>query len=226
MKMYARQISPEYQESPLFWGDECFPEDIILTGNRQYNSHTTKAWDRLSNAEDAADQIRYIQDRSPWACYNTVTDALNDILTRDDGKGYTTRQVHAWKKLLEDWQDTEREKALALELITGTPYDWHEIRGTCQGEWQMLFCPEDWTPEAVQAFEIEYFNMGTEWIIHDEEADPEGPEDVQGYGVYAHGWNVEEIRKELAEIAGCNPEELTLWAVSGCHTVTDWEEVA
>lgn len=47
MKIYAKQVSPEYQESPLFL-DECFPEDIILTGNRNYTSRTTPEYDKIA----------------------------------------------------------------------------------------------------------------------------------------------------------------------------------
>ena len=34
MKVYARQIAPEYQESPLFLGDEFWPENVLVYGNR------------------------------------------------------------------------------------------------------------------------------------------------------------------------------------------------
>ena len=30
MKIYAKQVSPEYQESPLFLGDEFFPDNIAV----------------------------------------------------------------------------------------------------------------------------------------------------------------------------------------------------
>lgn len=35
MKVYARQISPEYQESPLFMGEEFFPDNIAVCGNHR-----------------------------------------------------------------------------------------------------------------------------------------------------------------------------------------------
>lgn len=39
MKIYAKQVPPEYQESPLFLGDEFFPDDIAVCGNRDYMEH-------------------------------------------------------------------------------------------------------------------------------------------------------------------------------------------
>lgn len=39
MKTFARQISPEYQESPLFLGEDFFPDNIAVCGNRDYREH-------------------------------------------------------------------------------------------------------------------------------------------------------------------------------------------
>ena len=54
-KIYARQISPEYQESPLYLGEEFWPDDIILTGNRDYREHTTAPYDAIIAAGDLAE---------------------------------------------------------------------------------------------------------------------------------------------------------------------------
>lgn len=51
MKIYARQVNPAIQESHLFL-DECFPDDIIVTGNRGYNDHTTPEYDKITNDFD------------------------------------------------------------------------------------------------------------------------------------------------------------------------------
>ena len=44
--IYARQIAPEWQESPIFL-DGMFPENIVVTGNRDYISRTTAEYDRV-----------------------------------------------------------------------------------------------------------------------------------------------------------------------------------
>jgi len=36
MKIYAKQVNPAYQESPIFF-DECFPDNIILTGKTAFS---------------------------------------------------------------------------------------------------------------------------------------------------------------------------------------------
>lgn len=52
MKIYAKQISPEYQESPLFLCEEFWPEGIILDGNRDYTSRTISAYDDIKRYFD------------------------------------------------------------------------------------------------------------------------------------------------------------------------------
>lgn len=47
MKVYARQIAPEYQESPLFMGEEFFPDNIAVCGNRDYTSHKPKLFEKV-----------------------------------------------------------------------------------------------------------------------------------------------------------------------------------
>ena len=49
MKIYARQINPEYQESPLFMGDEFFPDNIAVCGNRDYHSHKPELFENVQN---------------------------------------------------------------------------------------------------------------------------------------------------------------------------------
>ena len=46
MKIYARQVEPQYQRSPLF---DCFPENIVVCGNNHFNEHTIDIFDRVVN---------------------------------------------------------------------------------------------------------------------------------------------------------------------------------
>lgn len=71
---------------------------------------------------------------------------------------------------------------------------------------------EEWSHEELDHFETEYFNTGSEWIVHDEEAEPESPEDINGYSIYCHGWNEDQIRQEIADAEDKKPEEVVLFA--------------
>ena len=47
MKYYARQIAPEWQESPLFYDFEIWPDNIAVFGNRHYIERFTGVFDGL-----------------------------------------------------------------------------------------------------------------------------------------------------------------------------------
>ena len=47
MKIYALQVDPEIQESPLFLDKEFFPENINVFGNRYYDAHCTAVFARV-----------------------------------------------------------------------------------------------------------------------------------------------------------------------------------
>lgn len=79
--------------------------------------------------------------------------------------------------------------------------------------------------EALSAFETMYFNTGSEWIIHDEENTPEGPEDISGYSCYIVADTEEGIRKELAAVAGCAPSDLVIWAFDEFIRVAQYKAV-
>ena len=47
MKIYALQVDPEIQESPLFLDEEFFPENINVFGNRYFNAHCMDVFARV-----------------------------------------------------------------------------------------------------------------------------------------------------------------------------------
>lgn len=177
MKIYAKQVNPEYQESPLFI-DGFFPDNIILTGNRDFNSHTTPEFDQInSHFEDMAGTWENDRFFFQWngAGYDKIAKkpdyTLQELLTeygfsRPDGKPWTTKQRHEWRLLMEREELDDDGIIKALQLLTGKAWKAFTIRGCCQSDWQSGFCPvSEWSREALEAFEAEYFNTGTEWII-------------------------------------------------------------
>ncbi len=146
---------------------------------------------------------------------------------RPDGKPWTTKQRHAWRELLEGEDGAGEDDVIiaALELLTGKAWKAFTICGGCQSDWQAGFCPvEEWSREALEAFETEYFNTGTEWIIHDEDGEPESPEEVIGYSVYCVGWNDEQIKRELADAAGeSDPAAVVLLKFTGWSRCPEYE---
>ena len=231
MKIYARQIAPEYQESPLFYGD--FPDDIILTGNRNYKSHTIPVYERILDCYDeAALEIENIRSRNGYAAYETVTEAINDYFPASEyrEKPYNTRDIHRICVCLELYGTRkyyEGDYILEmLEAITGEAWKATTIRGCCQSDWQDIYYPvKSWSMEAIADFEAEYFNTGSEWIIHDGNTEPETPEDIDGFSCYCHGWRTEDIKKEIAAAYGAIDAEVILYKHAGYNHTSIYKEV-
>lgn len=171
MKVYAKQVPPEYQESPLFLFND-WPEDLAICGNRDFDSHCPEVFTRVYKA-------------------------------------------------LQDGELCE-----ALSVVTGKKWEYSTIRGCCQSDWQEVFyIADNWGREALSTFETEYFNTGTEWIVHDGDSLPESPEDINGYFVYCTSRNEDGIANEIADSAGGRPEDVKLWAFDGYTQSPKYMEV-
>lgn len=228
MKIYARQINPEFQDSMVFDDDGNGVEYINVWGNRDYQSHTSSVFDRVRECLDVgelADDIEAIMEKSPYAIYGNVTEAINNQLWRDDGKTYSTRQIGKLKQLVLKYSDcnsSEKDQILVdvLSIVTGEEWDYKEIHGYCQGEWNTVYYPVKWwTKESLEAFETMYFNTGSEWIIHEGDTEPTSPEEIDGCAYYCVSWNDEGIKKELAEAAGGKAEDVVLYKYAGSKSV-------
>jgi hypothetical protein len=232
--IYCKQIPPEYQESRLFDDEGMGPDYISVTGNRDYISRTSPLFDRVYNALNNGELAEALDDIKNGGYYSSfyknATEAINDILEPDKPK-YSTRDIHALKELVRAYTEAaSREEnnilCKVLSIVTGRKWDWKIIRGYCQSDWNEVFYPvDDWSREALSAFETMYFNTGSEWIIHDEENTPEGPEDISGYSCYIVADTEEGIRKELAAVAGCAPSDLVIWAFDEFIRVAQYKAV-
>ena len=230
MKIYARQIPPEYQESPLTLGSDFWPEDIAIYGNRHLCGHGFDLFDRLPGILDELCDAWEDITSGAAAYYKSWIDALADI-ARPDGRPEYTREErkNAWPELLDRYCNTYDDPAVyaaALALITGRAWDSCTLRGCCQGDWQHCIYPvENWDGDALERLEAEYFNTGTEWIVHDEETPPARPEDINGFSVYCPAWNEDGIRQEIADAAGGASKDVILYKFDRYIQVTEYVEV-
>lgn len=229
MKIYARQIAPEYQESPLFYDDEFFPGNINVYGNRHLKQHCSELFNRVWNVlyhGELLDAWEDLNDHGEgW--YNSWAEALADLMPPEGREAYTRdERKNKIPELLNRFNEcpSYMENSIiceVLEVVTGKSWSHGTINGCCQGDWQNVTYPSDeWTPEALEAFETEYFNTGSEWIIHDENGEPENPEDISGCTMYCHGWSDDQIRAEILDAAGGNSEdEVILYKFDGYHKI-------
>ena len=233
-KIYARQIPPEYQESPLEY-DEMAYDYISVCGNRDYREHLAPVFERVRYALENGELNEALEDIKNkggyWTgFYKNATEVINDLLPPEKEK-YSTKDIGALKKLVDDYcnyynrykNDTLCE---ILEVVTGNKWEWRIIKGCCQGDWNEAFYQvKDW-PNGIDHFEIEYFNLGTEWIVHDEDFIPEEPDDITGYCTYCYGINDDDIRREIAESYGGKPEDVVLYEFDGYRQIAKYKMVS
>lgn len=169
MKIYAKQISPEYQESPLFLGDEFWPEGIILDGNRDYQSRTIPAYDDIK---------RYFDEMAEeWendGCYYTYEDGKHILhkckreytiaehlrgygFQREDGKAWTTKQRHEWRLLMEGEQAADFIEA--IKTLASKPENLENLQFYLEQHFPVWMKKFAYDPDCLAAEMKEFANM-------------------------------------------------------------------
>lgn len=216
MKIYAKQVPAEYQESPLFM--EEWPENVFVFGNRHYQDRGGDYIENIKNSMyDAAYELKQLIQGLHARDYSLM-EILNDFLPAENGREYSRADRLKWRALLLNFDaETIRDDdaiTAALELITGRKYECAEIRGCCQGDWNNIIYPSEYGREWLENFEIEYFNTGAEWRINED-----SPDSDENYYFYTHAWNEDGQRAEIAAAAGVDPADVVLYVFD------HWERV-
>lgn len=223
MKIYAKQVPAEYQESPLFMGE--WPENVFVFGNRHYRDHGGDYIENIKNSMyDAADELtRLMNGYFDGAGYSLI-EILNDFLPAENGREYSRVDRLKWRDLLLSvdgyWSIDDDAITAALELITGRKYECAEIRGCCQGDWNNIIYPSEYGREWLENFETEYFNTGTEWCINEG-----SPDSDDNYYFYTHAWNEDGQRAEIAAAAGVDPADVVLYVFDEWQRTPIYKEV-
>lgn len=194
MKIKAYQVAPEHQESPLCLFDEVL-EGMEIYGNRDYIRRTSAKFDEVLECLECGDF-------SDFEFTGYKAERMEELCNK-----YGTRGA-----------DDEGILAEALSIVTGQKWEYKQISGCCQSDWNYIYYrPEEWTAKELEYFEIEYFNTGNEWRIEDEEGDDMG-------NVYTHEWNDDEKKREIAENIGVDPDEVTLYLFDGWIKTAKYKE--
>lgn len=203
MTIYAKQVPPELQESPLSL--DCYElTDCNIFGNRTYEEHVSPTFDRLRDAlecyegglQEAWDDLQEGHGYNSWA------DALDDLVPPEGRGPYTRAERLEWYDLIYDasynFDNTDvlhRVFCRALELMTGHTWGRATLRGSYQGDWQYCIYRADfYNSDALQTLEMEYFNTGTEWMVSTDCTDE--------MSVYCYSWNAKQIADEIRAVFG------------------------
>lgn len=237
MKVYCRQMSPEFQDSALHFSDDFLTDDIAVCGNRDFMDHVPEVFKRVQDVLHGGDLADVIDDMSVGGMYSevykNVTDAINDWMYPEKER-YSTMDVHKIKQLVFDYMSanqSEEDEILCevLSIVTGKNWDSRIIRGVSQSDWNYVYyATDEFSEKDIEAFEVMYFNTGTEWIIDDQDFDPETdkPEDIEGYDLYVTSWHEEDMREEIAAHVGVAPEDVVMYAIEGYGWHGQYREVA
>ena len=221
----AMQIRPEYQESP-FWLDYSETDngtiyDGLTIIDMQYHRTTRVKYTKLfeevmTYAEEAAEAAEDFKRRdgvyySPYS--RNYTEYI--MYTFNLKKRPSTKVIHRLKALFttlaEEYSDYREyyqadEIAEIMTLLSGEKYACTNLNGYSQGDTvKCIYKESEWTKEALNMLETEYWNGGSEYAVTDEENDPDST-----VFMYFTQWNDEEIRKEIAAEYGTTPENVTM----------------
>lgn len=206
-KIYAKQTPPEFQESPLFYDELCFPDNVIVCGNRDYVSHKTDLFRVIESAlKNMLEEVGY--------GYNTITEAIMDYIPPKKKARYSTKEINEIKNIIEDYvncRNCDKDDYLCdlLSIVDGRKWEHRTIRGVMQSEWQIMFYPVDeWCDKDIDHFEMEYFNTGTEWCVTEEGCET-------GYTMYLYSGHESDIKKEISERTGVETEDIVLYVFDG-----------
>lgn len=222
-KVYAVQIAPEYQDSPwdLFGYEQLEIDKAAIWGNCKLKGYTfsefIKVVEALGNM-DWDDVGKY---------YDSQQGLLLDYVPPVGRDMYTDEEIAQWKTAYDLYnagygRNEQRAICMGLTLMMGKEYDYRQISGCCQSDWNYFFYPTDlYNDKMVRVVETEYFNTGEEWTVHEANTEPESPNDVQGYSIYVY----DDARKEIAESEGVDLEDVILWAFDGWRRTPKYQQI-
>lgn len=110
-KIICRQVKPDIQESPLFLGDEFWPENILVLGNRDFKRHTdhSKYGELYERIEQSYDEMckdyEQLKDKeTSW--YKNVTELFHDYFSKSEFDAINVnldnkKIIHEFKLLLD-----------------------------------------------------------------------------------------------------------------------------
>lgn len=221
----AVQTAPEYMESP-FWLDYSETDngtiyDGLTIIDMQYSrTNRVKYTELFENvvayADEAAEAIEDFKtaNKAYYAPYcNNFTEYVMQTFRLK--KRPSTKTIHALKALFttlaEEYSDYREyyqadEIAEIMSLLSGEKYACTNLDGYSQGDTvKCIYKENEWSKEALNMLETEYWNGGSEYAVTDEENDPDFT-----VHMYFTQWREEEIRKEIAAEYGTTPENVTM----------------
>lgn len=220
-KVKFYECEPESTFSPLN-GLNDLEENIIIHGNDKYITKTTDLFDFVSDVLSSGYYVSMLDDfRSGIeTLYTSEKDITQDYfgLNIDTYSEEELEKIEALSREYLTCRSSQKDNIVCkiLSIIEKRKWRYVEINGATQREWQRVYyVADDWDNTALQNLEIEYFNMGAEYIDEDEQ-----------YRIYVHNtWSTELIKIEISECTGIDVDDIVLYKIVGYQRITRYEEI-
>lgn len=224
-KYKVYQISPERTESPYCDLDEMY-EGIAIFGNRDFKEifggdPINKVYEALfGKSSDCF--CNDFDNVGADADFDSITDCINYYLPPQSKERYSTKEIRKLKELLDEFwsangrgMEDERFCDIA-SIVTGKKYDYRNIHGCCQRDWNTLYFPVDSvSDDSIRYIEGVFFNTGDEWSIR------EGDEEV--YRTYTVESDINKVRGEIADVLGVEPSQLEMYLFDGYDMIARYK---
>ena len=151
---------------------------------------------------------------------NAIMNHICAHFPKTDNSAYTENEKKAWINMYKKYTpDFRSELNIIADILTmthpGSKYITRAIYGDCQSDWNcIIFDSNKYSDDDIKNLTAEYFNTGSEWIIHDNSDidNIENPEEIEGYSVYCHSSDPESAINEIAEMLETKPENIIAYA--------------
>lgn len=225
-RIYAIQQNNDYIETEYYFDfeEESKTQKFAILGGRDFASFKFIEYERAEKYFDdfifeyENIKAKYIK----W--YNNITELVDDLFYRENGKKYNTKEIHAFKNIFERYKSeknfSEDDAILCiLELMTGNKYTKTAIRGCSQGDYAEVIYPETIDKETIEYIEACYFGTGTEYCIYEKESEElltvdELKNNGCDYWDYTALWRTELYKQELAKRYNLPLENIIVYEIT------------
>lgn len=211
MAIIVRQIPDDTKVSPIGLGDFIDWEELNVYRSDLGGFEYTTA---------EVDKIDKIMSNYNWLCDelpddDTAMDVFDEL---NPSAEYPPMEImkETIRSYFNGGSDMVEAVRCMLEYMTGKDYITKDIHGCVQGETAtVLYRKEYYYDKAIRDFEVEYFNLGTEWRVVDE--------DGSSMYIYTHDFDINEQKKEIAGILGENLSDIILEVFTGYVQIPKYE---
>lgn len=225
-KLYAKQFNDVFDTNIYFdFVEEAKNLKFAINCGDCFTPYSFNEFNRIENEFSYfLQEYGKILNNDYYKNYNNLTELVNDLFYRDNGKKYNTHEVNKFKKLYYKVFEDRTYNFLdyvceILEIMTGEKYEKTAIRGCSQGDYAEVIHPQ-LDREIIKYIEICYFGTGTEFGLYfandNEEITAENCNDFDFNDdfIYYDYWNAEEFKKHLSKVYGVEIDNITVFTIT------------